>query len=1375
MSTPAEPSTSQPPPVAIEASVPKPSASEPSAAPPRPLTELRDQIARLAMLSDRASLLAIVEKIARRERKQQPADRLRSQLAEALKKSVDAADARMGALPPFELAAGLPVADHADELAEAIQSHQVVIVCGETGSGKSTQLPKILLRLGRGRRGLIGHTQPRRIAARSLATRISEEMGTPVGQAIGYQVRFHDRTSEQTLVKLMTDGILLAETGRDKLLERYDTIIIDEAHERSLNIDFLLGYLKQLLPKRPDLKLIITSATLDAGRFAEHFGSEAGRDGDETKPAPIVTIPGRMFPVEIRYQPVVDDDAAGKGEGKGDGKGDGKPRPDREGDWMQATVAATCEAMQEHPGDVLVFMPTERDIREATRQLRGRLQSSIEAGRMELLPLYGRLSVEAQSKVFEKARGRRVVLATNVAESSLTVPGIRVVIDPGLARISRYAARSKVQRLPIEPVSQASANQRAGRCGRVGPGLCIRLYSEADFNNREPYTPPEILRTNLAAVILQIESLRLGRIEAFPFIDPPRPSAIAAGYRTLHELGAIDETERLTPSGKQLARMPVDPRIGRMLIAGRDEGVLADVLVIAAALEVRDPRDRPVEKQQAADEKHRQFVTEGSDFLTLLSMWAFIHKMRKDLSRNRFRRALADNFLSPARVQEWFDVHRQLRELATELKWNPRATVDGDDRSSRIHRSVLAGMLSSIGMLVDKKEYQAPHELRFFLWPGSQLVGAKPKWVVASELVETTRRYARTCGPIKPEWIEPLAAHLVKTQHFDPHYSTRNDAAMVNEKVTLWGLPVVPKRRVRLAKIDPVAARELFLREGLATGQYVSRGEFQKRNATLLARLEEAAAKSRRAELMLGEEPLYEFFADRVPEHVVDGRTFEKWRQKAEKSQPDLLALSETDLLADRSGRIDAAAFPDALEVGPLRYPLRYEHNPGSASDGVTLLLPREASGQLDPRRLGWLVPGLLEEKVIALLKTLPKEVRRQLVPIPDTARDLVPKLNFGQGELTGQLSQLLRQEFNLHVPAEDFDTDRLPAHLQMGVQFADADDVAAGGHHSSKNGKNAKNGAAPKPSAVPDDNPQDFELTGLTAWTFGKLPEQWTLRRGGLPVVFYPTLVDRGRSVDLRMLSDRGQSVRATMGGMARLFALAERDRIAKQVKHLPRMDRLRLHSIKLGLDPVLSDQLSLVLASLAVFAKRTIPRTEEAWAERMKLARNQLTYAVQQTTDWLPPTLERASDLTTRLRADVKPAFRATRDDLRDQLATLCPPDFLQSTPTGWLAQYPRYLAAMLLRWEKLSGNLNRDRKELTRLGPLSEELRDWLAATGSIERPPEVEAYRWLLEEHRVLTFAQSLGTAGDASVARLKEAREAAEESLRSRGLLSGSRA
>ena len=1330
-----------------------------SAKPP-PLPELTGRIERLAMLKDRASLRTLVDKIRRREKKKQPADRLRAQLAESLDKSVAAADARMQALPKFELAAGLPVAEHADELAEAIQSRQVVIVCGETGSGKSTQLPKILLRLGRGRRGLIGHTQPRRIAARSLATRISEEMGTRVGEEIGYQVRFHDRTGEKTLVKLMTDGILLAETGRDRLLERYDTLIIDEAHERSLNIDFLLGYLKQLLPKRPDLKLIITSATLDADRFAEHFAdapngnaTPSDAEPDSGTPAPIVTIPGRMFPVEMRYEPVSEEE-------------------DREVDWMRATVAATCNSLAEHPGDVLVFLPTERDIREAARQLRGRLQPDLEANRLELVPLYGRLSVEAQSKVFTRTSRRRIVLATNVAESSLTVPGIRVVVDPGLARISRFAPKSKVQRLPIEPISQASANQRAGRCGRVGPGLCIRLYSQADFESREEYTPPEILRTNLAAVILQIESLRLGRIEAFPFIDPPRPSAIAAGYRTLHELGAIDETERLTAAGRQLSRMPVDPRIGRMLIAGQDEGVLADLLVIAAALEIRDPRDRPVEKQQAADEKHKQFLTEGSDFLTLLSMWQFILKMRTDLSRNRFRKALADNFLSPARVQEWFDVHRQLRELAAELKWNPKATVDGDDRPTRIHRAVLAGMLSNVGMLVDKKEYQAPHELRFFLWPGSQLVASKPKWVVSAELVETTRRYARTCGPIKPEWIEPLAEHLVKTQHFDPHYSTRNDAAMVNEKVTLWGLPVVPKRRTRLAKIDPQAAREMFLREGLAAGGYVSRGDFQKRNARLIESLEAAAAKSRRAELTLSEETLFEFFDARVPEDVVDGRTFEKWRNKIEKSQPDRLVLSEADLLIEQDRGIDAASFPDALEIGPMRYPLRYEHNPGSSSDGVTLVLPREASGQLDPRRLGWLVPGLLEEKVVALLKTLPKEVRRQLVPVPDTARALLPQLRFGEGDLTEQLSQLLRQEHNLYVPADEFDAERLPAHLQMGVQFADGEQPAeANGKSSKRDGSRGHGSKSAKPSAAPDDDPRAFELTGLTAWTFGKLPEQWTLRRGGLPVVFYPTLADRGSSVDLRMLADRGQSIRATMGGQARLFAIAERDRLARQMKHFPRWDRLRMHAMKLQLDPALDEQVMFVLASLAIFSKRTVPRTEEAWDERMKYGRNQVSVAVQQCHDWLAPTLERTSALVTTLRQDAKPAFRATRDDLRSQLAFLCPPDFLQTTPTGWLAQFPRYLAGMQQRWERLSGNLNRDRKEVARIEPLWEEMQTWFAAAGPIERPPQVDQYRWLLEEHRVQTFAQSLGTVGDASPARLREARDAAEEALRSRGLLS----
>ena len=1322
-----------------EPAAPPPPETAPSDSTTEPLDALRDRL-RHALLRDAAPLAAILDKIARRERKGQPADRLRTQFAERLERSVAKADARLDGLPKIELAAGLPVAEHADELAEAIQSRQVVIVCGETGSGKSTQLPKIAMRLGRGRRGQIGHTQPRRIAARSLAARISEELGTAVGQQIGYQVRFQDRTSDRTLVKLMTDGILLAETGRDADLLAYDTLIIDEAHERSLNIDFLLGYLKRLLPKRPDLKLIITSATLDADRFAEHFADDDG-------PAPIVTIPGRMYPVEMRYRPVAADEG-------------------REPDWMRETVAATCDALDEHPGDVLVFLPTERDIREAARQLRGRLQGMLQANRLELLPLYGRLSVEAQAKVFDRAGRRRIVLATNVAESSLTVPGIRVVVDPGLARISRYAPKSKVQRLPIEPISKASARQRAGRCGRVGPGLCVRLYSEEDFESRDEYTAPEILRTNLAAVILQIESLRLGRIEAFPFIDPPRPASIAEGYRTLYELGAIED-DRLTPQGRQLSRMPVDPRIGRMLIAGNDEGVLEDLLVIAAALEIRDPRDRPVEKQQAADERHEQFAVEGSDFLTLLEMWRFVQKLRKDLSRSKFRRALADNFLSPTRVQEWFDVHRQLRELAVELKWKIRATAEGEERPKKIHRAVLAGMLSNIGHQVEKREYQGPHEQRFFLWPGSQLASSKPKWVVASELVETTRRYGRTVGPIQPEWVEPLASHLVKTQHFDPHWSTRADAAMVYEKVTLWGLPVVPKRRRRLAGIDAEAARAMLIREGLAAGEYVSRGEFQRRNAALIESIKASAAKSRRPDLLVGEEALVEFFESRIPDDVVDGKSFERWRKKAEKKQPDLLHLSEADLLAELpAGGSQAVSYPDEMQVGAVRYPLRYEHSPGSDSDGVTLVLPREASGQLDPRRLGWLVPGLLEEKVVALLKTLPKEVRRQLVPVPDTARGLMPRLRFGEGDLVEQLSALLRAEFNLHVPPADFDAERLPPHLQMSVQYADAADAET---NAKSNGKTK---AAEPATAKPDDNPASWERDGITAWDFGDLPARLTLTRGGLPVVFYPALVDSGASVSLRLLADEGTAIRATMQGLARLFAIAEADRIARQIKNLPRIDRTRMHAMKRNLDPGFDRQLAVVLASLAVFAKRTLPRTPDAWAERLKMARSQLPVAVQQTHDWVAPTMERASMLTTETRRDVKPAFRESQADLLSQLDALCHPQFLLQTPTGWLAQSPRYLLAMQQRWARLTeGGLNRDRREMERLVPLwGEILHWWEVSAPAIRRPPEVDAYRWLFEEHRVQTFAQSLGTAGDASRGKLSEARAAAAESLRKRGLI-----
>lgn len=1331
---------------------------------------LAEAVESRVLLADQHRLRRLVQQVRGRLSKQQPVDRSLKRLADNVATSVAIFEKREQLAPAATLEQSLPISEYADEIKAAITENQVVIVCGETGSGKSTQLPKLCLQLGRGRRGLIGHTQPRRIAARSIASRLSDEMGTALGTAVGYQVRFQDRTREDTLVKLMTDGILLAETQGDKFLSKYDTLIIDEAHERSLNIDFLLGYIKRLLPKRPDLKLIITSATLDAERFAAHFApaSRADSPADESQQAPVISVPGRTYPVEIRYRPVESDD----------------DKPNRQSDWMGAAVASACDAARSPitdggVGDVLVFLPTERDIRDLAETLRGRLSAEIQSNRIEVLPLYGRLSVEAQNKVFAPTKARRIVLATNVAESSLTVPNIRTVVDPGLARISRFAAKSKVQRLPIEPVSKASCDQRAGRCGRVGPGICIRLYSQADYNNREDFTPPEILRTNLASVILQIESLGLGQIEDFPFIEPPRQQAVIAGTKTLFELGAFDDSRRLTEIGRQLSRMPVDPRIGRMLLAAHDEGCLHDMLIIAAALEVRDPRDRPVDKQQAADERHAQFIVEGSDFMTLLSLWTFIHDLERSLSKSKFRKALSDNFLSYVRVREWEDVHRQLKQLVRELGWKetrfseepaepandqrrkgrgnrPPKKAKATKREDAIHRSVLAGMLSNLGMKADeRREYAGVQESRFVLWPGSVLAKAKPKWIVAAEQVETEQRYARCIGPVAPEWIEPLAKHLVTLSQFEPHYSENANAAMVYERVSLWGLTIVPKRRTRLSNHDPAAAHDLFVREGLAAGRYESKGDFQRKNRELFERIAAWQDKTRRADMLLGEDAAFDFYKERVPEFVSDGRTFEKWRREAEATNPGLLVMQSGDLMAEDEFSVSSDEFPDELAIGTLRYPLRYSHNPGGDRDGVSLVIPREAAGQIDRSRLGWLVPGLLEEKVAALLRTLPKENRRQLVPIPESAKELYAEIKFGEGDLLDQLGLLLRRKFGIFAPPESFGVARLPAHLQMGVTFADEVE--------------SRDGSGLQTPTVPDDDPDEYGGVGFTSWTFGDLPESITQRRGGLPVVFRPALIDDGDSVSLRLMSDAGEATRSTMAGLTRLFLLAERDRIRKQIQHFPQVDRMRLLGIKFGLEPKLDSQLAWVIASKAVFAKATIPRTEAAWNERLALAKNQISVAVQDMARWLGPMFNTADEVHRLLAREKRPAFQTTIHDVHEQFAMLLAADVLINSPVGWLPHVERHLRAIKTRLGKLeSGGLNRDRQTTASIAARWQELQHWWqTAPAGPKRPTALVQYRWLFEEYRVLRFAQEVGTVGDISEKKITEARGLAASALQQR--------
>ncbi len=926
-------------------------------------------------------------------------------LALRIARSEERAAARRAALPVPGFPPELPITARLDEIRSLVERHQVVVLCGETGSGKSTQLPKICLALGRGVYGRIGHTQPRRIAARSLANRIASELGQGLGQSVGYKVRFHDQVGEHSQVKLMTDGILLAEIQQDRFLSEYDTLIIDEAHERSLNIDFLLGYLKQLLPRRPDLKLIITSATIDPERFSRHF------DG-----APIIEVSGRTYPVEVHYRPPADE--AGT---------------ERDDPLQRAIVDAVDELSRISRGDILVFLSGEREIRETAETLRKhRLQAT------EVLPLYARLGTGEQARIFQPAGQRRIVLATNVAETSLTVPGIRYVIDAGYARISRYSHRSKIQRLPVERISRASAEQRKGRCGRVAAGVCLRLYAEDDFAGRPQFTEPEILRTNLAAVILQMKVLGFGDIEDFPFLEPPDSLQIKDGYRVLEELGAVDGLRQVTQIGRKLARLPVDPRVGRMLLEAAHTHCLRELLVIAAALSVQDPRDRPLDKQQAADEAHAEFKDEDSDFLGYLKLWHYLEEQRRHLSARKFRELCRARFLSWTRVQEWHDIHRQLRTQLHEMGYRDNEVDPGYET---IHKALLSGLLSHIGFRPEGRdhEYLGARNSRFAIFPGSGLFEKKPKWVAAAELVETTRLYARTLARIQPEWVEALAGHLVKRSYSEPHWQGRRGQVGAYEKVTLYGLTLVARRRVNYGPIDPVLARELFIRQGLVDGDFETRAPFWRHNRELVAEVQALEAKSRRRDLLVDDEAIYAFYDKRVPDGIYSKPLFEQWLRQATRGQPRFLHLRLSDLLRRPVDELSGAAFPDELDLDGMRLPLEYHFAPGEEADGVTLVVPAAVLRQVTPGRADWLVPGLLREKVIALIKSLPKVLRRHFVPVPDYADQCLAALAPSDTPLIQALGAELKRRSGVHVPEDAWDPGVLPPHLRLRVRVIDA------------------------------------------------------------------------------------------------------------------------------------------------------------------------------------------------------------------------------------------------------------------------------------------------------------------------------------------------
>lgn len=1298
------------------------------------------------MLADQFRLRRSLDSVQRAAKSKQPFDRSLNRLTDSLAKSVELRETRAANLPTVELNADLPVSARRDEIAQAIEENQVVILCGETGSGKSTQLPLICLSMGRGVAGTIGHTQPRRIAARSVAARVADEVGSTVGNAVGFKIRFTDTTSPNTYVKLMTDGILLAESQGDRFFEQYDTIIIDEAHERSLNIDFLLGRLKQILPRRQDLKVIITSATIDAKRFADHFGK-----GDE--PAPVIEVSGRTYPVEIRYRPPFDPDA--KGEEQTPKKGGPQSNRRRsEADMQAAVLDAVDELMLDGPGDILIFMPTERDIHETAKSLRGRLLGKISKGqKTDILPLYARLSTKEQSRIFQTQPHRRIVIATNVAESSLTVPGIHYVIDSGTARISRYSARSRMQRLPVEPVSQASANQRAGRCGRIGPGICVRLYSEDDYKGRDAYTAPEIQRTNLASVILQTTALRMGPLEDFPFLEPPRMGTITDGYRSLYELGAINEKNQITEVGRQLSRLPVDPRVGRLILAGHEENCLHEVLVIAAALELQDPRDRPIDKQQAADEAHAKFEDTNSDFMGYLKLWDFYHKVRSGASRGQLRKACQQNFLSYNRMREWVDIHHQLSDLVAEVGLKPTKRQDNFDA---IHRALLTGFLASIALLTDRHEYTAAGSQKVTIWPGSGLFKEKPKWIVAAELVETTKRYVRTVARIKPEWIEPIAGHLMKKTYSDPEWDSQAGSAMAFEKVTLFGIPVVARRRTRYAKVDPELSREMMIREGLVEGHLEMELPFLRHNARLMEELEGLQTRTRRFDLVVDDDERFEFYDKRIPREVADIHHLKRWLRKAEQKRRGLLNMQKVDLRRTGTEEVTGQEFPDAVKIGQLQLPIDYHLEPGSPEDGVTLELPQEAFNQIDQNRLGWLVPGLVEEKVAALIKSLPKSLRRQFVPAADTATQVASKLEFGQGNFEQTVARLLTEIAREPVAVSDFQQERLPNHLRMNVRIVNEEGESLATGRDLKNIRQQIGGQATTSFSKIDDD--RWQRDGLKSWDFGELPAQITVQRGSISLKGYPTLIDDGDSVALRLRDLPVRSAMETRAGIRRLTAIALARFVKVQVDNIPRMNEWVMLSAAMGGAVAFQQNLGDLIVDRALFPdKGPYPRTEADFQQRVKKAKSLIPVATQDVTVLVGAIMSGYATLRKTINATQSPHWKYAADDVKKQIAALTQPGFLTAAAWGWLRQYPRYFEAAIVRLQKLpKSGARKDSRAQQTIEDLvglhqyrTEEHR---------ERDiydPELEHYRWMLEEYRVSLFAQELRTAIPVSEVRLEK--------------------
>lgn len=1266
-----------------------------------------------------------------------------TKLAAAVQKSQLLRQQRQQALPKVSYPEQLPIANKREEISKAIAEHQVVVVAGETGSGKTTQLPKICLELGRGVRGLIGHTQPRRIAARTVADRIASELETPLGEGVGYQVRFTDHSCPTTHIKLMTDGILLAEIQHDRFLSKYDTLIIDEAHERSLNIDFLMGYLKTLLPKRPDLKVIITSATIDLEKFSKHFSG-----------APIIQVSGRTFPVETIYRPSYEEE---------------------DQDQVGAIVDATEELLQREKGsdrrggDILVFLSGEREIRETAIALR-----KANIAHLEILPLYARLSLAEQNKVFQNHKGRRIVLATNVAETSITVPGVRYVIDPGTARISRYSYKTKVQRLPIEAISQASANQRKGRCGRVSAGVCVRLYDEEDFNGRPEFTDAEIVRTNLAAVILQMLQLRIGDIRNFPFVDMPDSRLINDGYKLLEELEAIDSKGLLSALGKKLCKLNIDPGLARMVLAAAPLGVVDEILVITSALSIQDPRERPQEKKQQADENHRRFKDEKSDFIGFLNLWDFAEQQRQELSQGQWRKQCKREFLSFLRLREWRDIHRQLKLTVKELKLDiakPTTKVEekNEDEATatshnyeNIHRALLSGLLGRVGNKAEEREYLGARNRRFHIFPGSYQNKKQPKWLVAAELLETSRLFAHTVAKIEPEWVLSAAEHLLKRSYFEPHYNSRSGQVMAFEKVSLYGLVLLEKNKINYSQIDPIEAREIFIRSALVEGQYPlcrkaagQKAPFFKHNTGLIKELHDLEAKSRRRDLLVDDEVIFQFYNERVDSDVVNVSGFEHWRKRQEQKNPELLFLQRHDLMQRQAGDITEAQFPNQIEWEGISFKLSYHFDPQSEDDGVSLHAPVGALHLLSEHRLQWLVPGLLREKCIALVKGLPKQWRKNFVPVPAFVDKALAAMTPANRPLVEVLGEQLKRHTAIDVPIELWSQAKLDSYYLLNIKVEDdRGKLVEQGRYLPELRERYKGQLQQQLQDVGGEIEQD----SIDSWNFDELPETWQLKRAGVSIRAYPALVDQKTSVAIKLKDNPLEAQTLTRRGLARLFLLQQNQNYKYLQKNLIKGKDLGLTVAAMGSRQQVMDDVILAAACQLLPELAAWPRQKQQFEQWQNTVAEQLVELSTEFGQALAGALEQLVAVKKTIkshRAALAMAFAIS--DINEQLKQMFEPGVIVDLPLERLRQYSRFLKAVNVRLEKAPQNIKRDRLQIAEIEQHWQRHQQRLEKFGLIhyQADPLWQEYRWLIEEFRISLFAQTVGTLSPVSSKRLNK--------------------